>query len=114
MDELTKYIFDNYAYLMTIPEKKVYKSILGEAKAENSDSPEMQSFLRRRMVSSEPQVLALLENGEDAFMESVRDRILRESADEVYLNHCPKCGALARRPQSKQCQKCFYSWHGAA
>jgi hypothetical protein len=53
---MTKYIFDNYAYLMTIPEKKAYKSILGEAKGENSDSPEMQSLLRRKMVSSEPKL----------------------------------------------------------
>src|SRR5215207_10619590 len=112
MDELTKYIFDNYAYLMTIPEKKAYKSILCEEKAESSDSPKMQSLLRRKMVSSEPQVLSLLENGKESFLVSVRDRILRESADEVYLNHCPRCEALARRPQSKQCPKCFYSWHG--
>ena len=114
MDELTKYIFDNYAYLMTVPEKKAYKSVLGEEKAESSDSPKMQSLLRSRMVSSEPQVLALLGNGREAFFEAVRDRILREHSDAVFLNHCSRCRALVRRPQSRQCPKCFFSWHGAA
>jgi hypothetical protein len=114
MEELTKYVFKNYTYLMTWHEKAAYKSVMGEMKAKNAESCELANLLQRRMVSSDPQVLALLKQGTDAFYQAVRDRILCECADKVFLNHCPKCGALARGPKSKQCPKCFFSWHFAA
>jgi hypothetical protein len=114
MNELTKYIFDNYKQLMTVREWAAYKSMLGKEWAQAESSSLMSDLTRKKMVSSEPQVLALLKHGKEAFIEAVCARILHEHGDEVFLNHCPKCGALARRPQAKQCPKCFFSWHGDA
>ena len=111
MDELTHYIFHNYPHLMTVREAAAYKSILGEKKAEASDSPNMQSMLRKGWVSSDPEVRALLANGEEHFMVGVRDRILHEHASEVFLNRCRKCGALTNTPRARQCPKCFFSWY---
>ena len=111
MDELTKYIFNYYAHLLTLSEKAAYKSLSGEEKAQNTDSPELSGALRRRWVSTDPQVTALLANGREAFMVAASDRVLREHAAEVFLNHCPKCGALAKTPRARQCPKCFFSWH---
>ena len=111
MDELTRYIFLNYPRVMTVHEAAAYKSILGEKKAESSDSPNMQSMLRKGWVSGDPEVRALLAKGEEHFMVGVRGRILREHADEVLLNRCRKCGALANTPRAKQCPKCCFSWH---
>ncbi len=112
MDKLTKYIFNHYPHLMTLHEKAAYKSVIGEEKVEsNSDSPQMQNFIRRSWVSSDPEVRSLLEKGVEHFMNAVRDRILSEQRDQVFLNHCPKCGALANTPRARQCPKCFHSWH---
>ena len=114
MDELTTYIFDYYYNLLTLEEKAAYKSILGERKIENAESPAMKKMLRRGWVSSAPEVQALLSDGEEMFMERVRDRVLREHRGELFLNHCPRCGALARTPRAKQCPTCFFSWHDDA
>ncbi len=111
MDELTRYVFFNYMYLLTVHEAAAYKSILGQQKVQSSDSPKMQNLIRSSWISSDPEVRALLEKGEDHFMNSVRDRILREHREQVFLNHCPKCRALAKTPRARQCPKCFYSWH---
>ena len=113
MDELTRYIFTYYAHLMTLHERAAYKSIIAEEKAENVESSRLAQFLRERWVSSDPEVKALLADGQDKFMKSVCDRILREHADKVYFNYCPNCKILARTPRAKQCPKCFYDWHDA-
>jgi hypothetical protein len=52
----------------------------------------MRKMLRRGWVSSDPSVKALLADGEEAFMERVRDRVLREHSGEVFLNHCRAAG----------------------
>ncbi len=111
MDELTKYIFDNYFALLTFEEQAAYKSILGVRKIENADSPEMKRMLRKSWVSTDPKVTALLENGVAAFMKNARDRVLREHIGKVFLNNCPRCGELTKTPRAKQCPKCFFSWH---
>jgi hypothetical protein len=105
-------IFGFYYNLLTLEEKAAYKSILGERKIESAESPAMKKMLRRGWVSSEPEVQVLLADGEEAFMERVRDRVLRDHRGEVFLNHCPRCGASARTPRAQQCPTCFFSWRG--
>lgn len=114
MDKLTRYIFDYYYNLLTVEEQAAYKSILGRLKIESAEGPKAQEMVRRFWVSSDPKVQALLANGEEAFMDTVRDRVLRERHDEVFINLCPRCGALAHTPRAKQCPKCCLSWHGDA
>lgn len=113
MDALTKYIFFNYGHLMNFKEKVAYKSVLGQGKLEHSQSEGMQRILLKHWISLEPEVVELLRDGSERFMIGVSERILREEADRIYLNYCPRCGALARTPQARQCPKCFRSWHGA-
>lgn len=111
MDELTKYIVTYYPNLMTLKEKAAYKTSFVEEKAENLEPGNLQRTLRERWGSNDPEVLALLKNGREEFLNQVRARILLEHADEVFLNYCPKCGALTNTPKAKQCPKCFFSWH---
>ena len=112
MDELTHYIVTYYPDLMTSIEKAAYKTSFVEEKAENLEPGNLQRTLREKWGSSDPEVLALLKNGREEFLRQVRERILRENADQVFLNYCPKCGALTNTPKAKQCPKCFFSWHG--
>jgi len=111
MDTLTHYVFFYFGRLRTSQEAAAYSSIIAEEKAQHSQSAAMQRLLRQKWISTDPEVLMLLEVGYEQFFINVRDRILREHSEEVYLNYCPQCGALARTPQAKQCPTCFFSWH---
>ena len=111
MDELTHYIINYYPHLMTMEEKAAQKSMIGQAKVQHVETPRGKKVIGDFWVSKDPRVLELLADGPEAFMARVRDRIMREHRDEVFLNHCPRCGALAKTPRAKQCPKCFFSWH---
>jgi hypothetical protein len=109
IDDLTHYLFHNYCSLMTIAEKGAFKALIAERKAEHS-SDTMKMHLRGRFGSSDPDVIRLLKGGAREFLIVTRDRILRDHPDEVFLNRCPKCGALARTPQACLCPACNHTW----
>jgi hypothetical protein len=69
-------------------------------------------MLREKWGSNDSEVIALLKDGREVFLRNVRDKILHEHANEVFLNYCPKCGALTKTPRAQQCPVCFHSWHG--
>ena len=111
MDELTRYVVTYYPELMTVKERAAYKALVAEKKAENAGPGSLQDMILKKWGTKDPDVLALLENGPEEFLHNVRGRILREHPDQVFLNYCPKCGALTNTPKAKQCPKCFFSWH---
>jgi len=111
MDDLAIYIINYYSHLMTFEEKVAHKSMMGEFKIQSATSSSMKEALRKQWISDDPKVLELLLGGPDAFGARVRDRVMRDHSDEVFLNCCPRCGALAKTPTAKQCPKCFFSWH---
>jgi len=110
MNELEKYIFDWCPGWLTADEKAARRHLLFRRKIETAGSESMKKMLGRRL-SNDAKVLSLLENGEEKFYEKTVERVLRENPNREFLNLCPKCGALARTPQAKQCPRCFYSWH---
>jgi len=114
MDKLASYIFNYYYHLLTPEERAAHQTVLGELKIEHARSQEMKDALSKSWVSTDPKVLALLRDGRESFWEHTRDRVMREHGDEVFLNLCPRCGALAKTPTAKQCPKCFFSWHDDA
>jgi hypothetical protein len=94
MDDLTKYVLAHYRDLLTPAE-------LDEAK-----------------VASRP--AAILAAGRPTTAEDLRlagvrrrvaERVLRDHADDVVLNRCPRCDGLCRTPQARQCFRCNQSWH---
>lgn len=110
VDELTHYLFRNYLGLMTPAERAAYLALILEYKAEHSSSPKMKMHLHARFNSLEPEVLTLLYNGAREFYITTRNRILRDHGKEIFLNHCPKCGALARTPKACLCPACSHTW----
>ena len=67
----------------------------------------------RERLSDDPEVLRLANAGMVAFQEQTARRILAEHGDKIILNRCPKCGALARTPNARQCHSCHHDWHNA-
>src|SRR5689334_21035226 len=109
IDELTRYLFDNYSRLMTAAEVMAHRKLMAEIKAEHSSSEDMKQYLRSLYGSSDPQVAVLLDEGARKFYIATRDRILRDHVNEVFLNRCPKCGALARTPKACLCPSCGHT-----
>ena len=101
--ELTSYVWRNYRNLITPLESLADKTIQSEIKAQHA-SPKMASMLRHRWgCQNDPAVVAVLEDGPEAFRDRVRDRLLRDCTDQIILNRCPQCSRLVATPQAKQC-----------
>ena len=114
MDDLAHYIAIYYPHLLTEEERLAQRTLLGEAKVRNAEDLGFKSVLGNHYISKDPAVLKLLSDGPDVFWARVRERVMRDSPNEVFLNNCPRCSALAKTPTAKQCPKCFYSWHDDA
>lgn len=62
-------------------------------------------------ITQTPEITQYLKNGYEEFELSVAQRIMEETPDQVFLNHCTKCHTLARTPYARQCRFCGHDWH---
>lgn len=112
--ELTDYIWHNYRNLLTSLESLADRALSAEAKALSSNSAAMARRLRERWgVEGNPEVVPELSDGPEVFRDRVRDRILRESADNVFINRCAMCSRIVATPRAQQCLWCGNDWHNA-
>jgi hypothetical protein len=115
MDKQTaKYIIDYFPGLLTAAERIAFKHASTTYKLEHSTSTNTnrtEVYLKMGWLTSDQSVLDLLKDGYDNFELNVAERIIRQEADKVFFNYCPKCNKLARTPFAKQCRFCGHSWH---
>jgi ribosomal protein L40E len=108
------YILNYYSRFMTLKEAaamKHYTTLYKFPKETSGDGKTKNLFLEKGWLSSDKEVLDLLKDGYKRFRQNTAERILKHHAANIYFNHCPKCGQLARTPQAKQCRYCGYRWH---
>jgi hypothetical protein len=118
MTSLTEYVLQHYAHLRNAHEQAVDRHLTMLYKFRDHGPPapgtaaDTAEFvgLHRRWISDDPAVLLDAQAGWDAAREKIAQRILRDHADEVYLNHCPACGDLTRTPTARLCLSCGHSW----
>lgn len=105
MDGLTKYIFDNYSCLLTIQESMAWRYFLFKAKGRTDAI--------QRIISnySFKDIVDLISVSEEEFYVNVKNRILREHSEQIFLNYCPTCGHLTRTHKAEQCLQYKNSWH---
>lgn len=109
--ELTLYIWDHFRNLMTSIEKLTNKAISVDQKSQHA-SPELARKMRERWGSLEdPDIAEALKDGVEAFRRSVKDRVIQDSGDEVFINRCPECQRILTTPKARQCLWCGYDWH---
>lgn len=100
---------------MTKDEGRAWRHWSTTYKMENSDSTAKQKesrikvSLRTGWMTSDENILKLLENGIDEFRKRVAKRIFNSNIIE--FNNCPQCKKLARTPKAKQCRFCQFDWH---
>jgi hypothetical protein len=110
--EKAKYIITHYSGLLTPDEAKALRHLRSTFKLEDAKDEKLSKmYYKNGWLSDDSAILQLLAGGDDQFMLNCAKRILKEKAEDVYINLCPKCGRLARTPYAKQCRHCEYDWH---
>ena len=110
--ELLDYIFDYCSKYFLENETKARWHLMALSKSKyDTNSPMFKWHEQRNMTSTDKNVLALIENGFEAFKIKVATRIFNEHKHELELNLCPKCNKIARTPKAKQCRFCSHDWH---
>lgn len=113
--DVVNYLIKYYTSLLTDTEQLAIKHIQHSEKLlANEDTVSRERmrkmYLRAGWLTSDTQVLALLQDGPDAFVHRAAQRIYAENGGEALLNNCPVCNRLARTPQARQCRHCGNSW----
>jgi hypothetical protein len=110
--ELADYIFNYCGKHFWEKELKANKHLRALAKSENGTNIGMYKMLQQMSwISSDEEVLALVEGGFEAFKQRVTERIFKAHGHELELNLCPECGKIARTPLARQCRFCLHDWH---
>lgn len=115
---LARYVLRHYANLMTRHERAVHRhlTVLYKHRDDGPPAPGTATDtggvedLAARWLSEDPAVIADAQAGWDAARERIAQRIIRDHPAEVYLNHCPECGALTRTPTARLCLSCGHAW----
>lgn len=114
--DVANYLIKYYTSLLTDTERLALRHLQHTSKLlANKDSisrERMQRiYLRNGWLSEDAWALALLQDGSDAFIQRVAQRMYAENGGKALLNNCPVCNRLARTPQARQCQYCNFDWH---
>ncbi len=108
---LTRYICNHYQSLMTDFERKMIDVIFKRMMAEAANSPEVtRKALEKWGEIDDIKVNEALANGYEAYRRQVRDRLLKEHTNEVFINRCSQCNRIVRTPKAKLCLWCGHSW----
>lgn len=113
VSEKAGYLIEFFSHLMTERERRARQHVVATVKATGRPYSPSHAAVRTdcQFLSHDPEVLSLLSEGVDAFIERTAQRILDEHPDTVTFNNCPRCGGLARTPRAKQCRFCKFDWH---
>lgn len=107
--ELIDYIYEYCEAFMSEHEQLAKKTFIY---TNSVDSASMRSImLRKKWISDDPQVLRLMEGGEEAMKKKIVSRIWHEHEHVLNLNLCPACKKIARTPLARQCRYCAHDWH---
>lgn len=108
-DDLIRYVIKYFSHLLNEKEKRILHYFNTKAKALDSEvlSSRQIEYLKSKLNISD----ALIREAEDidysVYKQNIVKRLLKE--ENIVLNTCPTCGALARTPDAKQA-KCGHQW----
>jgi hypothetical protein len=116
--ELTRYIIVYFSHLMTDKESRALRHLNSKEKLDLSNQrsndlgkeQRIKMYKEKGWLSEDVEVLALLDNGDNEFIDRTAERILNDNKDKIQINNCPNCGQLARTPFARQCRHCGHSW----
>lgn len=113
------YILQYFSRLMTAEEVAAKKHHLfsaklgepGEHESEGQRKSKIAFYQNWNATTDREDILALLEDGYDAFILKAAERIAAENPGEYRINRCKQCDTIARTPYARQCANCGHKWH---
>lgn len=97
--ELTHYVLRAGSHLVTELEFRIRRVILFRAKGHG------------RLLGPDEEIEEALREGTAAFERRLRDRLLTEHGQEIFINRCPSCRRIVRTPRARLCLWCGQDWH---
>ena len=112
---LTEYVSKNFQHMMTPLELRV---VLYSAPIVSNSEMEKARRIHEYCESKhghvdDHDVLEAFKIDRDDFLLRVRQRVVHERKDEVFINRCPECSRIVRSPLARQCPWCKHDWHAA-
>ena len=106
-----EYIWKNYAHLIDAHYDvlKVQRAILTKLPFLEGE-PNQEKVEKYRDLGSEV-LKDKLSTLTDNRREEIAKDIYARYSDEIYLNYCEHCKAIAISPKSERCIKCGYEWY---
>jgi hypothetical protein len=112
--ELTNYIWHHYSRFLNAIEARASRAWFAEEKAKVGYAAFAAGLREKFKLEEDPEVVAILADGIDAYRVRATRRILQTYASEVLINRCPRCSRIANTPKAQQCFWCSYDWHPIA
>ena len=105
--ELHRYVWRNYRRGLTKREHALHHAAIIEIKAQRSP------YLRDNDPNYfyDADVAAIVESGLVAFERQCCERLLRDCADQIYINRCDHCHRIVVSPVACLCLWCGHSWY---
>ncbi len=111
--ELTRYVWSNYAHLLTSREQEVGHVIQARLLAEQpSSSPRqlpLEEFAATRI--RDPEINQDLANGSDPYRQRAAMKLLLAQPEKVNISRCQRCKRILRAPGDQTCFWCGLDWH---
>jgi hypothetical protein len=112
--EIADYVWQFHRDLFTAAEKRAYGPYFWEQVKLVKKRDIVESEWKRHRIAEDAEVMALIADGVEVFHRRAAQRVVREHADKVFLNRCPRCNRVVRTPKAQQCLWCGNDWHPAA
>ena len=110
---LTRYVWDHCQHLMTDFERRIGTAVLIRLKSDvyNDANPlaDANDWLKEHGLDDDAAREAIAHPQQ--FRARVRDRLLAECADDVFINRCTECRKVVATPEARQCLWCGHDWH---
>ena len=110
-DELATYVWNFYRQFLTPVESRAWPAVFALAKARVGSVKFAEGLLKSKYLTDDPDVVAVLSDGPEAFRLRTAQRIVRDHGCDVFINRCPRCTKVVRTPRARQCLWCGFDWH---
>jgi hypothetical protein len=110
--ELRRYIWRNYRHALTEREHALHAAAVLEIKARNASTPDLAANLRQKpgyFLNAE--IEAIVESGLGAFERQCHERLLKDYADQIFINRCERCSRIVASPIACACLWCGHHWY---
>jgi len=111
---LTEYVSKHFQHMMTPLELRIAKyvgPIVSNSELEKVRRVHEYCESEHGHVDDQD-VIDAFKIGRDVFLKRVRQRLLQEHTNEVFINRCAECTRIVRSPSAHSCPWCKHKWYG--